>query len=60
MGWGISDTANEWDALISYTEFGAYEFIKGGIRKPITVIPMGLLMVSFIPRIRCSAERSWA
>ena len=59
-GWvgGISDTANEWDALISYTEFGAYEFIKGGIRKPITVIPHGITDGQFYPKdkVQCRKE----
>jgi glycosyltransferase involved in cell wall biosynthesis len=48
----IGDTANDWDALISYTEFGAYEFIKGGIRKPISVIPHGVRPGQFYPRDR--------
>lgn len=45
----ISDTANDWDAIVSYTEFGAYEFIKGGVRKPISVIPHGLTSGQFYP-----------
>jgi len=48
----IGETANDWDALISYTEFGAYEFIKGGIRKPISVIPHGVRPGQFYPRDR--------
>ena len=35
--------------MISFTEFGAYEFIKAGIRKPITVIPHGLDAENFYP-----------
>jgi len=34
----LDETANDWDAIISYTEFGAHEFVKGGIYKPIAVI----------------------
>ena len=43
-GWTgcLSDTANAWDAVISYTEFGAHEFIKGGVTKPIAVVPHGV------------------
>ena len=34
-GWigGLVDTANDWDAIISYTEFGAREFIQAGNNK---------------------------
>ena len=46
---GINPHINEWDALISFTEFGAYEFIKAGVRKPITVIPHGLDLKDFYP-----------
>ena len=45
----LSDTANEWDGIISYTEFGAYEFVKGGINKPIAVIPHGVTHGQFFP-----------
>jgi len=45
----LADTANEWDAVISYTEFGAYEFIKGGIKKPVAVIPHGVTPGQFKP-----------
>jgi glycosyltransferase involved in cell wall biosynthesis len=48
----IADTANEWDALVSYTEFGAYEFFKGGIQKPVAVIPHGVTPGQFYPRDR--------
>ena len=27
----LTDTANDWDGIVSYTEFGAREFIKAGI-----------------------------
>ena len=30
------------DGIVSYTEFGAREFIKAGIEKPIAVIPHGV------------------
>jgi hypothetical protein len=45
----LSDTANNWDAVISYTEFGAHEFIRGGITKPIAVIPHGVTAGQFKP-----------
>jgi glycosyltransferase involved in cell wall biosynthesis len=45
----LADTANDWDAIISYTEFGAHEFVKGGIRKPIAVIPHGVTPGQFYP-----------
>lgn len=43
-GWtaAVADYANQWDGLISYTEFGATEFIRSGIQKPINVIPHGI------------------
>jgi glycosyltransferase involved in cell wall biosynthesis len=51
----LADTANDWDAIISYTEFGAHEFVKGGIRKPIAVIPHGVTLGQFYPvdKIEC-------
>ena len=45
----LAETANDWDAIISYTEFGAHEFVKGGIRKPIAVIPHGVTPGQFYP-----------
>ena len=45
----LADTANEWDGIVSYTEFGAYEFVKGGIKKPIAVIPHGVTHGQFFP-----------
>ena len=50
-GWigGLSDTANDWDQVISYTQFGAYEFIQGGITKPIAVVPHGVTPGQFFP-----------
>ena len=45
----LAETANDWDAIISYTEFGAHEFIKGGINKPVAVIPHGVTPGQFYP-----------
>ena len=45
----LADTANDWDGVISYTQFGAYEFIQGGITKPIAVIPHGVTPGQFFP-----------
>jgi glycosyltransferase involved in cell wall biosynthesis len=53
----LADTANEWDAIISYTEFGAYEFIKGGITKPITIIPHGITKGQFYPMDKAAARK---
>ena len=53
----LADTANEWDAIISYTEFGAYEFIYGGIKNPITVIPHGITENQFYPVDRAAARK---
>jgi glycosyltransferase involved in cell wall biosynthesis len=53
----LADTANEWDAIISYTEFGAYEFIQGGITKPITVIPHGITKGQFYPMDKAAARK---
>lgn len=54
---GLGDTANNWDAIISYTEFGAYEFIKGGIQKPIVVIPHGVTAGQFKPGDKAKARK---
>ena len=50
-GWTgcLDETANDWDGVISYTEFGAHEFIRGGIKKPITIIPHGITKDQFYP-----------
>lgn len=53
----LSDTANSWDAVISYTEFGAYEFVKGGIQKPIAVIPHGVTPGQFYPKSKAEARK---
>lgn len=46
---GIEPHINQWDALIAFTEFGAYEFVKAGVVKPIAVIPHGLDTDVFYP-----------
>jgi len=46
---GIDPHINDWDALIAFTEFGAREFVKAGINKPIAVIPHGLDSDVFYP-----------
>lgn len=58
-GWigGLADTANDWDAIISYTEFGAREFIQGGIKKPIAVIPHGVTAGQFYPEDKIQARK---
>ena len=53
----LADTANDWDAIISYTEFGAHEFVKGGIRKPIAVIPHGVTPGQFYPMDKKECRR---
>lgn len=53
----LNETANNWDAVISYTEFGAHEFIRGGINKPIAVIPHGVTAGQFQPGDKAEARR---
>jgi glycosyltransferase involved in cell wall biosynthesis len=53
----LSETANQWDAVISYTEFGAYEFINGGINKAIAVIPHGVTRGQFYPTDKAAARK---
>ena len=53
----LDETANDWDAIISYTEFGAHEFVKGGIYKPIAVIPHGVTPGQFYPMDRNECRR---
>lgn len=53
----LADTANDWDAIISYTEFGAHEFVKGGVRKPIAVIPHGVTPGQFYPMDKKECRR---
>ena len=54
----LADTANDWDAVISYTEFGAHEFVKGGIRQPIAVIPHGVTPGQFYPKDKKECRRA--
>ena len=58
-GWTgcLDETANDWDGVISYTEFGAHEFIRGGIRKPITIIPHGITANQFYPMDKAEARK---
>ena len=59
-GWhgALADTANEWDSAICYTEFGALEAIKGGIERPITVIPHGVTKGQFAPKDKAEARKN--
>lgn len=54
----LADTANNWDAVVSYTEFGAYEFIKAGISKTISVIPHGVTPGQFYPKDKTEARKA--
>lgn len=54
---GIDLHINTWDALIAFTEFGAYEFVKAGITKPIAVIPHGLDTKDFYPMDKKEARK---
>ena len=58
-GWTgcLDETANDWDGVISYTEFGAHEFIRGGIKKPITIIPHGITANQFYPIDKAEARK---
>jgi D-inositol-3-phosphate glycosyltransferase len=58
-GWhgALADTANEWDSAICYTEFGALEAIKGGVERPITVIPHGVTTGQFAPKSKAEARK---
>jgi glycosyltransferase involved in cell wall biosynthesis len=53
----LADTANAWDAVVSYTEFGAHEFIKGGIQKAISVVPHGVTSGQFKPGDKVEARK---
>ena len=53
----LADTANAWDAVVSYTEFGAHEFIKGGIQKAISVVPHGVTAGQFKPGDKVEARK---
>jgi len=54
---GIDPHINVWDAVIAFTEFGAYEFLKAGINRPITVIPHGLDTGVFYPKNKKEARK---
>ncbi len=58
-GWygSLGETANDWDGCVCYTEFGANEAIKGGIRRPITVIPHGVTKGQFYPEDKAAARK---
>jgi len=58
-GWTgcLDETANNWDGVVSYTEFGAHEFIRGGIKKPITIIPHGITANQFYPMDKAEARK---
>jgi len=58
-GWTgcLDETANNWDGVVSYTEFGAHEFIRGGIKKPITIIPHGITSNQFYPIDKAEARK---
>ena len=53
----LNETANDWDGIISYTEFGAHEFIAGGIQKPVAVIPHGVTRGQFYPVNKAEARK---
>ena len=53
----LADTANDWDGVISYTKFAAYEFIQGGITKPIAVVPHGVTPGQFYPMDKKEARK---
>ena len=54
---GIDPHINVWDSVIAFTEFGAYEFLKAGINRPITVIPHGLDAEVFYPKDKKAARK---
>jgi glycosyltransferase involved in cell wall biosynthesis len=54
---GIDPHINVWDSVITFTEFGAYEFLKAGINRPITVIPHGLDSEVFYPMDKKEARK---
>jgi glycosyltransferase involved in cell wall biosynthesis len=54
---GIDPHINDWDSLIAFTEFGAYEFLKAGINRPVAVIPHGLDTNVFYPIEKAEARR---
>jgi D-inositol-3-phosphate glycosyltransferase len=54
---GIDPHIAKWDSLITFTEFGAHEFFKAGINKPVTVIPHGLDASVFYPKDKKEARK---
>jgi glycosyltransferase involved in cell wall biosynthesis len=54
---GIEPHINNWDALVAFTEFGAYEFLKAGINRPVAVIPHGLDKSLFYPLDKKEARK---
>ena len=54
---GIDPHINAWDSVITFTEFGAHEFLKAGINRPITVIPHGLDSEVFYPKDKKEARK---
>jgi len=54
---GIDPHINEWDSLIAFTEFGANEFLKAGIKRPVTIIPHGLDTSVFYPIDKAEARK---
>jgi glycosyltransferase involved in cell wall biosynthesis len=54
---GIDPHINDWDAVVAFTEFGAYEFAKAGIHRPIAVIPHGIDSSVFYPLDRNECRR---
>lgn len=54
---GIDAHINDWNALVAFTEFGAYEFLKAGITKPIAVVPHGLDKSVFYPKDKTTCRK---
>ena len=54
---GIDPHIGVWDSVITFTEFGAYEFFKAGIQRPINVIPHGLDSEIFYPMDKKEARK---
>ena len=54
---GIESHINDWDSLIAFTEFGAHEFLKAGINRPVAVIPHGLDTSLFYPIDKAEARK---
>jgi len=54
---GIEQHINDWDGLVAFTEFGAYEFLKAGINRPITIVPHGLDKDLFYPIDKAEARK---